>query len=221
MPEKRKEITGSELDKKTFEEIVALILGLVLIGALVTAIMNYLGSFSFDGSIFGNIVDYFLTHIWPKWKLIVGILCAGLFFGILNNAWRLRAISLAELGTFNPGATVGVGADEEVIETKNARWEKILALANSENPSDRHMAIIEADVMLEELLETLGYSGDSVGEILKSVDKNQFSSIDAAWEAHKVRNVLVHSGESFDVTEREAKRVIALFEEVFREFGAI
>mgnify|MGYP003393009372 CR=1 FL=1 len=222
MPEKKKEITGSELDKKAFEEIVALIFGLILIGALVGALTNYFGNLSIDSSIFGKIAEYFLTHIWPKWKLIVGILCGGLFIGILNNAWQLRALNLAELAVFNPTAATGVAyANGEIAETKNTRWEKILALANSENPSDRRMAVIEADVMLEELLETLGYQGDSVGEILKSVDKNQFSSIDAAWEAHKVRNTLVHSGATFELSERETKRVIALFEEVFREFAAI
>lgn len=222
MPEKKKEITGSELDKKAFEEIVALILGLILIGALVGALTNYFGNLSIDGSIFGKIAEYFLTHIWPKWKLIVGILCVGLFIGILNNVWQLRALAFSELAIFNPGAAAGVVyADREVVGAKNTKWEKILALTNSDNSSDRRMAIIEADVMLEELLDTLGYRGDSVGEILKSVDKNQFSSIDAAWEAHKVRNTLVHSGGTFELSERETKRVIALFEKVFREFGVI
>lgn len=221
MPEKKKEITGTELDKKAFEEIVFLLFGLALLGALVTAFLDNFGHFSFDGSFFGNIVDYFLTYIWPKWKLIVGILCVGLFIGILNNAWKLRAINLAELATFNPSPPVAAHTGGDLSQEKNTRWEKILLLTNSENPSDRRMAIIEADVMLEELLGALGYKGDSMGDILKSIDKNQFSSIDAAWEAHKVRNTLVHSGSNFEITERETKRVIALFEKVFREFGAI
>lgn len=221
MAEKKKEITGTELDKKAFEEITALILGLVLLGALVTAVLNYLDSFAFDSSIFANLTDYFLNHIWPKWKLVAAILSGALFFGILNNAWQLRAINLAELNTFNPGLLGGVADVEEAEETKNARWERILSLANSESASDRRMAVMEADVMLEELLAALGYTGDSVGEILKSIDENQFSSIDAAWEAHKVRNTLAHSGSEFEITSRETKRVIALFEKVFREFGAI
>ena len=83
------------------------------------------------------------------------------------------------------------------------------------------MAIIEADVMLEELLETAGYVGGSVGEMLKSVDKNEFLSIESAWEAHKIRNSVAHSGGNFQLNERETKRVIALFEEVFKEFGVI
>ncbi len=221
MAEKKKEITGTELDKKAFEEITALILGLVLLGALVTAVLNYLDSFSIDSSIFGNLAEYFLEHIWPKWKIIASLVSGILFIGILNNAWKLRAINLAELAIFNPGVLAGVDTSEEVLETKNTRWERILSLANSESSSDRKMAVMEADVMLEELLAALGYTGDSVGEILKSIDKNQFSSIDAAWEAHKVRNTLAHSGSEFEITERETKRVIALFEEVFREFGAI
>jgi len=76
-------------------------------------------------------------------------------------------------------------------------------------------------VMLEELLRTIGYNGESVGEMLKSVDKNEFLTIEDAWEAHKVRNAIAHSGGDFQLNERETKRVIALFEKVFKEFQVI
>ena len=155
MAEKKKEITGTELDKKAFEEIVFLLFGLALLGALVTAFINNFGNLSLEGSIFGRIADYFLNNIWPKWKMIAIFFCAGLFVGTISNAWKLRALSLAELAIFNPGPPPGAVAvtGGDLSAEKNTKWEKILALANSENPSDRRMAVIEADVMLEELLE--------------------------------------------------------------------
>jgi hypothetical protein len=60
-----------------------------------------------------------------------------------------------------------------------------------------------------------------VAEKLKSVDSSDMLTLDAAWEAHKVRNRIAHSGSDFELNEREAKRVIMLFESVFREFGMI
>ena len=63
--------------------------------------------------------------------------------------------------------------------------------------------------------------GENLGERLKSVGKDRFKSLDDAWEAHLVRNKIAHEGLKFDITKREAQRVIYLYEKVFREFGHI
>jgi hypothetical protein len=104
---------------------------------------------------------------------------------------------------------------------KNLRWEGVLNHLFSENPADWKVAIIEADSMLESLLDQMGYKGENLGEKLKVVDRDRFRSIDDAWEAHIVRNRIAHEGLQFELTEREAKRVVALYEQVFREFGFI
>src|SRR5437016_4422889 len=44
----------------------------------------------------------------------------------------------------------------------NERWERILALASSVNPSDWRRAILEADIMLGSVLAQAGYPGESV-----------------------------------------------------------
>ena len=75
--------------------------------------------------------------------------------------------------------------------------------------------------MLNELMKAAGYQGDSLGEMLKSVEKSDFVTLDAAWEAHKVRNQIAHQGIDFVLNQREAKGVIALYEKVFKEFKII
>ncbi len=104
---------------------------------------------------------------------------------------------------------------------KNERWEGVLNHLFSENSGDWKLAIIEADSMLEALMDQMGYKGENLGEKLKAVDRVRFRSIDDAWEAHIVRNRIAHEGLQFELTQREAKRVIALYEQVFREFGYI
>ncbi len=103
----------------------------------------------------------------------------------------------------------------------NKRWQKIVEHAQSEKEGDWRLAILEADILLDELLTNMGYHGESVGEKMKGVEKSDFTTIDSAWEAHAVRNKIAHEGASFALTEREAKRVIGLFEEVFKEFRYI
>ena len=98
------------------------------------------------------------------------------------------------------------------------RWERILEHLNSARESDWRLAILEADVLLAEMVTNMGYHGDSLGEKLKSVEPSDFTTLPKAWEAHAVRNKIAHEGASFALSEREAKRVIALYEEVFNEF---
>jgi hypothetical protein len=104
---------------------------------------------------------------------------------------------------------------------KNDRWQKVLDHVYSQNPSDWRLAIIEADTILEEMVTKMGYKGENLGEKLKSVEPSDFNTLQEAWEAHKVRNKIAHEGLNFQMDHREAKRVISLFEKVFKEFEFI
>lgn len=103
----------------------------------------------------------------------------------------------------------------------NEKWEKVIIHINSENQNDWKLAILECDIMLGDLLEKRGYMQLSIGEKLKAVDPKDFSNIESAWEAHKIRNAVAHEGSEFLISHREAKRVIGLYEVVFREFAFI
>ena len=105
--------------------------------------------------------------------------------------------------------------------SKNERWVKTLGYLFSQHASDWKLAVIEADSMLEALMEQLGFKGETLGDKLKSADKDKFRSLTSAWEVHTIRNRIAHEGTSFDLSQREAKRVIAIYEAIFREFGYI
>lgn len=115
------------------------------------------------------------------------------------------------------------GADAVMsdISPNARRWEKIATHLHSEKESDWRLAVLEADIMLDEFVTNLGYQGDSLGEKLKRIEKSDFTTLDSAWEAHAIRNKIAHEGASFALSEREAKRVVKLYEEVFREFKYI
>ena len=71
------------------------------------------------------------------------------------------------------------------------------------------------------MLTRNGYVGIGVGEKLKSADKVHFNTLQDAWEAHKVRNLIAHEGSAFDLSESLARRTIARYSAVFREFKVI
>ena len=206
---------------------VSFLIFLFIISTLAAAFMSYLGSFNLGSPefIWFRIKQYFLLNIWPTWKVVSAVLSALAIYGIVHNLRGLRGIDEIENKIFNPAlADPEISPQEAVVMKKyarNERWEKVLGLMNSSNSSDWRLAIMEADVMLEELLSKLGLHGDSLGEMLKSADSNTFSTLDEAWDAHKVRNQVAHAGTDFQLTDRETKRVIAQFEKVFKEFGLI
>ena len=112
--------------------------------------------------------------------------------------------------------------------SKNPRWIKTLNYLFSQHASDWKLAIIEADSMLEELMNQLGFKGESLGDKLKSATQparqlaggDSFRNLTSAWEVHTIRNKIAHEG-SFELSQYEAKRVIALYEQIFREYGFI
>ncbi|HYC83345.1 MAG TPA: hypothetical protein VEB60_02275 [Candidatus Paceibacterota bacterium] len=102
----------------------------------------------------------------------------------------------------------------------NPHWERVQKYLGSESPAEWKLAILEADTMLADLLEMLGYRGESLGERLKAVEPSDFLTLNDAWEAHKVRNQIAHE-KDFVLTQREVRRVIDQFERVFKEFNYI
>lgn len=112
--------------------------------------------------------------------------------------------------------------EPEVESTgKDERWERIVALGYSAQEGDWRRAILEADIMLYDVLEAQGYPGATVGEKLKMANPIQMTTLDLAWKAHKVRNEVAHAGESQPLTERDVRATLDYYKRVFEELGAI
>jgi hypothetical protein len=172
------------------------------------------------GDIWETIGHAFFVNVWPVIK--VGALLISLIagFGIYKILQKFKTLRIEENALYGVKES-GEEKDEVDPAPLNPKWEQIQMHMNSKNPSEWRVAIIEADIMLDDLLKTLSYHGDTVGDKLKAVEKSDFTTVEAAWEAHKVRNQIAHQGADFQINDREVKRVIGLFETVFREFQII
>ena len=98
------------------------------------------------------------------------------------------------------------------------RWERVIKEINSENEQSWRLAILEADIMLGELLDTLGYRGETMADKMRDVDRASFNSIDLAWEAHRTRNRIAHESSETALSPRDARHTIGLYQRVFKEF---
>lgn len=166
----------------------------------------------------GNTLGRFITSLKRVGIWVSSILSLVLFIFIF---WLFRRIGFVRGEASARMQAIEKKLAEQNTSGQNEKWERILSLVASENPGDWRVAILEADIMLDELMARMQYRGDTLGEKLKGVEKADFMTIDMAWEAHKVRNRIAHSGSDFILTHREARRVIDLFRQVFDEFEYI
>ncbi len=204
-------------------ELLGFIILIVLISNAIGRVSQKYGSLTWQtiaaaignwiiSSPIGPFVQYFAV----AFVTVINIVCLVLVFGIVYSLIMLgRADRLLE-ETIIPEAK-----DEEVIENKNPRWQRVVEHLGSKNPGDWRLAVLEADIVLDELLDTLGYTGDTIGDKLKKVARGDFIPLDQAWEAHRIRNAIAHEGHEFMLSEREARRIIGLYEQVFRSFNFI
>jgi len=165
-------------------------------------------------------ISYFVSK--ASGKIRVGsILLSIIFFtGIIYSITRVMQIRREEKDYFRVVAGETSREPKEVA-TEHPKWEIVKKHLQSDNPNEWKLAIIEADIMLGELLDALALPGEGIGDKLKAVEKSDFTNLEAAWEAHKVRNQIAHEGSTFELTKEKAVSIIDLYRRVFEEFKMI
>lgn len=176
---------------------------------------------------FTGIITFFTGHSGDFlyfFQSVVGIIIAiciplTVFFLILlvivvENLKRVRELEDKKYNTPAEPAYIEEKVDAELAN----RWKKVVEHVDSPNPNDWKQAIIEADILLDQLVTKLGYRGESLGEKLKRTVRGDFKTRDQAWDAHMVRNRIAHDGSAYELNQLEAKRVISLYRQVFDEF---
>ncbi len=164
-----------------------------------------------------NIIERFIIWIWSilgyiKFAIIAFSMLVFVYILYFNS--KISPILRNQRELLYP-------VDMVSMEKVNPKWEKIINHLESQNENDWRIAIIEADIMLGELLDKLSLPGDTIGDKLKAVEKSDFATLDDAWEAHKIRNRISHDGQTFMINQRDARVVIGLYEKVFKEFEII
>lgn len=159
-----------------------------------------------------------MNEHWPVWAMTSFIVSLFLSIIIIYYNNKIKEVRLMEeqvFGTIIPKTL----ADDS--SAGNERWMRVLKHLETESQAEWRSAILEADIILDEMTRKMGYHGETLGERLKSVERSDFLTINQAWEAHKVRNMIAHDGADYILTKREVKRVVDLYRQVFEEFEFI
>lgn len=183
-------------------------------------------------------IEYFLVRIaswiealhpggWPHGAVVVveDVIIAGmvlsLFLIVLFVYVLIRLHQVEHEGFHELEMHEHASHEPEHTHEGNARWDSIVRLAEGPGESEWRRAILEADIMLFDVLHAQGYPGATVGEQLKNANPIQMTTLDLAWQAHKMRNDVAHQGEQLTLTERDVRATIDQYKRVFEEFGVL
>lgn len=154
-----------------------------------------------------------------------------------SNGWVVKAIGLLLTIFFLASTiffsiktgwlTVRVDRFQDVILKRNPpkrrsvrAWRRVSQHFFAGTENDLRIAIIEADKLLDEALRLAGFRGENLGERLKKVTSNDLPNLNEIWEAHKLRNRLVHESD-FKLNRATAERVLSIYSHALHELGIL
>jgi hypothetical protein len=105
-------------------------------------------------------------------------------------------------------------------EEAKKSWVNIKRLFFKGDDNDLKIAVIEADKLLEEALRESGIRGISLGDRLKNIKPGQLQDIDKVWQAHRLRNQIVHEP-TFKLKRDLAERALDIYEKTLKQLGLL
>ncbi len=106
-----------------------------------------------------------------------------------------------------------------IIKRIDKNWMKILQRLESELETEYKLSVIEADLLLNDVMKRLGYEGKNLSEKLERVKPEVFKELQLLKEADQIYQNLVYDT-SYHLTQSDAKRIIAEFERALTELDA-
>jgi hypothetical protein len=98
-------------------------------------------------------------------------------------------------------------------------WLKVEQQVDRGNQPSYHLAILNADKLVDKALKLRGYSGDTMGERMKSA-KDTWSNANHVWIAHKLRNQIAHET-NVNIEYDTTKSALSAFRQALKDLGAI
>lgn len=100
------------------------------------------------------------------------------------------------------------------------KWHEVLSRMNMPEETSRKMAIVEADILVDGVLKTLGFSGETLNEKIEKITTIQLKSIADLKMAHAVRKDILYNPD-YEVSPEIAKETIDRYEKVLKEIDVL
>jgi len=172
---------------------------------------------SLGGSILNILDSAYNSRTFLIIQIIIGIYCSILIFNIVYTSIKLSLFGgrARQLLTGSKEKPEQYELTKELSETNRILEMNKKIISNS--PSDWKLAIIEADKILDKTLEAKGFQGASLGDKLKQmVPADLPETYEEVWEAHKIRNRIVHEPE-YEIGQNETRKIVGVYERALKK----
>jgi len=121
-------------------------------------------------------------------------------------------------GRGRSGVGGGNGLD---LDQNRQKWGEIEEMMKLGGPARYKQAVIEADKLLDVTLKEKGFSGEKMADRLRSAQKSMLKeAYNAAWQAHKIRNQIVHES-SAEIMDYHAKEAVENYKKALNNLGGL
>lgn len=190
----------------------AIVIILILASPLIIAFLPLF--LSFEKGTVASIIDMWRTVVKPL-VIFIDLALFGFLVFLLLEIFPLQPrLSMSQA----PHEKKTPRHEKDVVLVK--KWEHIQKRAESGTHDNLRIAIIEGDSLIDHFLRKSGYSGESMAERLSQINPAEVKSLNRLWDAHRLRNVLVHTP-GVNITPNEARATLAAYEAFLKELGAM
>lgn len=149
-------------------------------------------------------------------SMVLAVAVIGGLLSYMNSSTKKDKPS-NKAGDFDPTAQKSA---QPVLDTEfvQRHWTEIHQMMKS-GGAGLKSALIEADKLLDYVMQAKGLKGDTMGDRLK-LNGKKFSDLNGIWSAHKLRNQYVHDVH-IDVVPREVEQAVARLGQGMKDLGIV
>jgi hypothetical protein len=152
--------------------------------------------------------------------MLLDLILVGVTIYALNKLWKYRPKFVYDPRKWQRYLKTKKKKVELNTPIVSSAWSKVQGKVKESTPDSMRLAVIEADGILDEVLKRMGLGGETLADRLGNLKPGQYSSLDRVWDAHRLRNNLVHTPD-FQVSIAKAEEAIVAYESFLKEAKAL
>lgn len=90
------------------------------------------------------------------------------------------------------------------------KWNKIIKRLKKGKDAELKLAVIDADQMVTDVLNKIGYPGATLGESLSRMDAETLTNLESVKEAHEIASSVMHDP-NYDLSIDSAEKVLRAY----------
>jgi len=167
-----------------------------------------------------NLIAMFFSLPWNRYftvsKYVFIVLDLVLIFLLVVLIKKAKTFAPPISKKYTQPSLIGLLKRKGLIQKYISMWNKIVEDSESAPPHSYTTAIVNADILVDELLKDAGFEGKDMGDRLGKLNGLRIRSLEGVWSAHRLRNKIVHTS-GFEASKKAKEETLHVYEEFLKE----